>query len=229
MSTPARTPAWPDPAGRPEPAGLSEIGADAPDSGPQLPATDPTRAETNPTASEPAPTTSEPDRAGSGSTAGDSGPIGDGLDAELIERLNLAGRELRAATVLFHTTLAQLRGLSPTEEKAVDLLMRAGPLTHAALGEQTGLAPASVSDLIDRLERKGYARRVPHPQDRRRVLVEAELERIQADMAPLFAGWIQDLQELYKRYSRSELELLCDFMTRAAARQQEAAVRLTTS
>jgi DNA-binding MarR family transcriptional regulator len=149
-----------------------------------------------------------------------------GLDGELLERLNLAGRQLSAATVLFHTTLAELRGLSVTEEKAVDLLLRCGPLTHAALGEQTGLAPASVSDLIDRLERKGYARRTPHPQDRRRVLIEGQLDRIEEDLAPLFASWIQDLEELYRRYSRPELELLCDFMTRAAARQREAAARL---
>ncbi|HEU5270733.1 MAG TPA: MarR family transcriptional regulator [Jatrophihabitans sp.] len=158
--------------------------------------------------------------------AGPSASDVPGLDADLIERMNLAGRKLSAATVLFHTTLAQLRGLSVTEEKALDLLMRSGPLTHAALGEQTGLAPASVSDLIDRLERKGYARRVPHPQDRRRVLVEAEVDRIEADLLPLFAGWIQDLHELYHRYSPAELELICDFMTRAAARQQEAAARL---
>ena len=150
------------------------------------------------------------------------------IDAEFIERLNLAGRQLSAATVLFHTTLAELRGLSVTEEKALDLLLRVGSLTHAALGEQTGLAPASVSDLIDRLERKGYARRVPHPQDRRRVLVEAQADRIQADMAPLFADWIRDLYELYRRYTRAELEVICDFMTRAAARQREAAARLTT-
>ncbi|MFY9928702.1 MAG: MarR family transcriptional regulator [Streptosporangiaceae bacterium] len=147
--------------------------------------------------------------------------------ADLIERLNLAGRELSTATVMFHTAVAARRGLSATEEKAVDLLLRAGPMTHAELGQQTGLAPASVSGLIDRLELKGYVRRAPHPDDRRRILVTADAGRVYAEMAPLFAPWAEALAELYAGYTDAELETICDFMTRAAQRQLAAAEALT--
>ena len=77
--------------------------------------------------------------------------------AALIEDLNLAGREVSTATVMFHSAVAARRGLSATEEKALDLLLRMGPMTHAELCAHTGLAPASVTDLIDRLVRKDYA------------------------------------------------------------------------
>lgn len=141
---------------------------------------------------------------------------------QLIERLHQAGRESSTATVAFHTALAQLRGLSPTDEKAVDVLLRHGPLTHGALGDQVGLAAASVSDLIDRLEAKGYVERSPHPEDGRKVLVTALTERINREMAPLFGEWVAALEELYATFSDEQLETICEFLTEAATRQQAA-------
>jgi DNA-binding MarR family transcriptional regulator len=149
--------------------------------------------------------------------------------AELIERLNLAGREVSAATVMFHSAVAQRRGLSAVEEKTLDVLLRTGPMTHAQLGAATGLAPASVSGLIDRLERKGYARRSPHPADARSILVTADADRIAAELTPLFAAWTESLDELYADYTADELETICDFMTRAAVRQRDAAAALVAS
>lgn len=146
--------------------------------------------------------------------------------AALIERVNLAGREVSAATIMFHTAVAARRGLSATEEKTLDILLRNGPMTHAELGAATGLAPASVSGLIDRLEHKGYATRARHPQDGRRVLVSADAGRINAELTPLFAPWTESLHELYARYSDGQLETIRDFMTRAARRQRDAAQEL---
>ena len=127
---------------------------------------------------------------------------------------------------MFHSTLAARRGLAASDEKALDVLLRDGPLTHAQLVERTSLAPASVSDLIDRLEAKGYVRRSPHPADRRRVLVTADNERIFADVSPLFADWVRSLGELYASYSDAELNTIRDFLTRAAARQRTATEKL---
>ncbi|HXW45439.1 MAG TPA: MarR family transcriptional regulator [Streptosporangiaceae bacterium] len=146
--------------------------------------------------------------------------------AELVERLNMAGREVSAATIMFHTALAQRRGLSAIEEKTLDILLRDGPLTHAGLVAATGLAPASVTGLIDRLEDKGYARRSAHPGDARRILVTADADRIAAELTPLFGPWTQSLSELYATYTTGQLETICDFMTRAAARQRDAAAEL---
>jgi DNA-binding MarR family transcriptional regulator len=143
-----------------------------------------------------------------------------------IEDLHLAGRELSTVTVLFHTAVAERRGLSTTEEKALDVLLRLGPLTHQELTEHTGLAAASVTNLIDRLERKGFARRGPHPDDKRRVLVTADAEFAFKQMAPLFAGLMAELEDLYAGYSDEELELIAGFVHQAAARQQLALERL---
>jgi DNA-binding MarR family transcriptional regulator len=147
--------------------------------------------------------------------------------AELLDQLALAGRASSAATVMFHTAVAARQGLSASEEKALDLLERSGPLTAGELARRSGLAPASVTGLINRLEAKGFARRVPNPGDGRSVLVEVDTERVYATVAPLFADWVGSLYELYAGYTDEQLEVILHFLTEAARRQQEATARLT--
>ena len=147
---------------------------------------------------------------------------------QLLEELALAGRAMSAATVMFHSTVAARQGLSATEEKALDLLERFGPLTAGELAKRSGLAPASVTGLVNRLEHKGFARRIAHPSDRRSILIEVDPERLYAAMAPLFADWFGSLDELWAGYSDEQLELILHFMTEAARRQREATTRLTS-
>ena len=150
-----------------------------------------------------------------------------GRRAELLRELEAAGRAQSAATVMFHSVLAAKRGLSATEEKALDLLERFGPLTAGELAKRSGLAPASVTGLVNRLEAKGFARRIANPNDRRSILVEVDPERVYAAMAPLFTDWVRSLEELYAGYTDEQLELILEFLTEVARRQQEATTRLT--
>ena len=152
---------------------------------------------------------------------------GAGRRAELLRELEAAGRAQSAATVMYHSALAARRGLSATEEKAIDLLDRLGPLTAGELARHAGLAPASVTGLVDRLERKGFARRLPHPRDGRSVLVEVDRERVMASLAPLFADWFRSLDELWAGYTDEELELILRFLNEVAERQRQATARLT--
>ena len=147
---------------------------------------------------------------------------------ELLGRLFTAGREISAAAVMFHTALAAHQGLSPTEEKSLDLLDRYGPLTARELSERSGLAPASVTGLVNRLERKGFARRVRHPKDGRSVLIETVDQRL-ADLGPLFADWARSLQELSEKYTDDQLATIIDFLNEAADRQRTATEKLTNS
>lgn len=48
----------------------------------------------------------------------------------------------------------------------------AGALPLGKMGDRLMLHQASVTNLVDRLERQGYLRRVPHPTDRRTTLAE---------------------------------------------------------
>ena len=144
---------------------------------------------------------------------------------ELIRAADAAGRALSTAAVLYHGTLAELSGLSPTEWKALDLIQRLGPMTAGVLARESGLAPASVTGLITRLERKGFARRLPNPADGRSVLVEIVPERL-GDGASVFDDFLRSLHDLYEDFSDDELRSVVRFTTEAARRQHAATRRL---
>ncbi|MFE4196690.1 MarR family winged helix-turn-helix transcriptional regulator [Paenarthrobacter sp. NPDC056912] len=144
---------------------------------------------------------------------------------ELLEAVYSSGRELSTAAVMFHAKLSELRGLSATEGKAIDILLRFGPMTAGEFGEHSGLAPASVTGLMQRLESKGVARRVRHDGDKRKVLIELVGDQVAAAM-PYFVDFMGGLAGLLEGYSDDELRVIADFSAKAARIQQDAAVRL---
>lgn len=132
---------------------------------------------------------------------------------------------MSTVAVLFHSTLSEKRGLSVTEEKALDLLQRFGPLNAGELAEKSGLAKASVTGLLDRLEAKGFARRVVDESDKRRVRVEVD-PRSLIKLAPLFQDFVTELHAMYERYSDDEIKVVLRFLADATEVQQRATVGL---
>ena len=65
-------------------------------------------------------------------------------------------------------------GLSFARYEALVLLSfsRRGSLPMRMMGERLQLHPTSITNIVDRLEADGLARRLPHPSDRRTTLVE---------------------------------------------------------
>ena len=147
---------------------------------------------------------------------------------QLIDDLLFAGREISAATVMFHTVIAARAGLAATDTKTIDTLQRLGPVTAGELAHHTGLATASVTSLIDRLEEKGLVRRVRDAQDRRRVIVEPVQERI-SESATLF-GWVRNAYAtLLDAYSDEQLRTILDYMRRSGQRTRELTAEMTAN
>jgi DNA-binding MarR family transcriptional regulator len=140
----------------------------------------------------------------------------------LLEALVMAEREQSNATVMYRGAMSARLGLGHTEEKALDLLQRFGPLTAGEIAQRAGLAPATVSGLVDRLEGKWLVRRVRDVNDRRRVIIEINHERL-AGFAELFEPLVAALERVYERYSDEELEVILDWVNRSTAAQREAA------
>ena len=93
--------------------------------------------------------------------------------------------------------------LNASERLCLSFLMR-GPQTASAIAAETRLTPAAVTALVDRLAERGFVRRRPDPNDRRKVMVEAG----EAAMA-LVAEAYQPLQQagvaMLAGYSEPEL------------------------
>jgi DNA-binding MarR family transcriptional regulator len=127
--------------------------------------------------------------------------------------------------VLFHATMAERLGLNPSDEKTMSVLQRLGPMSAGEIAEHTGLATASVTNLIDRLVRKGYIQRARDPNDRRRVIVEASPDKV-AVAQRLFRSTARSLARLYEGYSVEELDVIANFLLRNAERLRTELARL---
>lgn len=146
--------------------------------------------------------------------------------AELLVANLQLGRELSARTLMFHAAIAEKVGLSATEHKALDLLSRAGALTAGQLAELTGLTTGAVTGLVDRLEKSGFVKRDKDPSDRRKIVIQPITEKMEREIAPLFASMGARMEQLFSRYSTQELALLNDFLTHSITILQEEATKL---
>lgn len=139
------------------------------------------------------------------------------------------GRELSARTLMFHAAIAEKVGLSATEHKALDLLSRSGALTAGQLAELTGLTTGAITGLIDRLEKAGFVKREKDPSDRRKVVIQPVIEKMEHEIAPLFASMEIRMSQLLSRYSTQELAVINDFITQSITILQEETMRIYPS
>ena len=81
---------------------------------------------------------------------------------------------IRTADQLFDRIGRLLRplGVSSAGGLVLGLLRDHGPMTPSELGDRLIVTRATVTGLLDSLERRGYVRRLPHATDRRSLLVE---------------------------------------------------------
>jgi DNA-binding MarR family transcriptional regulator len=101
-------------------------------------------------------------------------------------------------------------GLSRGEVGALSALRIAGPphrLSPTRLGKGLMLSSAGVTSRIDRLERRGFVRRHPDPDDRRGVIVELTEQGIEVVDSAVAALAISD-RELMERLDPDEVAQL---------------------
>ena len=124
----------------------------------------------------------------------------------------LRGLVLERQRFLSH--LGRRLGATRTEFDALDELSERGGLTPGDLGERLSLTSGSVTALIDRLERLGWAARERHPKDRRKIVVrltadaEATAER---EIGPL----VDAINQTAARFPARERVVIEQFLAKA--------------
>ncbi len=94
-------------------------------------------------------------------------PLSDAATA--LRELILAGEHYR------HATSVSL-GVDVSQTQALSYLYSRGDLGQSELGALLGYNTSSMTALVDRLERRRWAERLPHPTDRRRSTVHLTAE-----------------------------------------------------
>jgi DNA-binding MarR family transcriptional regulator len=81
----------------------------------------------------------------------------------------VALRDVQRAGVETRRALARRLNMGVSDVAAMDqVIFATEPVGPVELGNRLGMRSASATALVDRLERAGHLRRVPHPSDRRR-------------------------------------------------------------
>jgi DNA-binding MarR family transcriptional regulator len=118
--------------------------------------------------------------------------------------------------------------LKGSDLECCELINRYGPLSPTELARRTGLHPATMTGVLDRLERGGWIARERDPADRRAVIIHLLRDR-NGEVLKLYAGMNEAMDEICAGYSEDDLELLSGFLRRTADAGRAATQQLAES
>jgi DNA-binding MarR family transcriptional regulator len=141
-------------------------------------------------------------------------------DARARRRLGTSIKDsLRALTVelsLLNHNVGGHLGLRDVDLDCLDLIDRHGPLSPSALARLAALHPATMTGILDRLERGDWISRDRDPADRRAVLVSSRRDR-GAEVYAQYATMNASMDELIAGYDAGQLTAILDFLQRTVA------------
>lgn len=141
------------------------------------------------------------------------------------QALNEAARRFGNQVTFYSQAVASRVGMHPTDLDCLSVIELEGPVTAGRLMEITGLTSGAITGVLDRLERNGYVRREPDPDDRRRVVVRGVPEAMR-EIGMAFVPMLRATDELHRRYSDDELATITDWLVRSAPMLREETLRL---
>jgi len=137
-------------------------------------------------------------------------------------------RELSIQLSLLNHQVGAHIDLKDADFDCLDLINRNGPLTPSALVRRAGLHPATMTGILDRLERGGWITRDRDPNDRRAVVLRARRDR-NAELFRLYSPMNSSMDQICADYDDTELELLADFLRRTSYAGRDATDELASN
>jgi DNA-binding MarR family transcriptional regulator len=144
---------------------------------------------------------------------------------QIFDELVYEVRRSQNATDRFDQAVADAIGINRTDMRCLDVISREGPVPAGRLADETGLTTGAITTVLDRLERRGLARRVRDPDDRRRVLVELTPDAFRGSVN-YYAAHMELSERLYRRYTEDQLELFLEWVREGRELNEREAARL---
>jgi len=131
---------------------------------------------------------------------------------QALAELNQMARDIGNINILLVAAIAERIGLSATEFECCSLIQEHGPFTAGELARHCRLTTGGMTGMIDRLQKAGFARREPDPNDRRRVQVRAVYNRAASKKVIAMYKPLQKIfDDIHAAYTPEQLDFLVDY------------------
>jgi DNA-binding MarR family transcriptional regulator len=149
------------------------------------------------------------------------------MDNETINRIRKLSQQHAYDSIKMHEAIARKAGLSGTDHKYLGFLIVKGQMTAGELAALTGLTTGAVTGLIDRFEKKKLVKRQLDKDDRRKVIIEPDIQNIMALLEPLFTDFGKQSEALIASFSGKEIQTIETYLSKSIEIMQET-TRLNT-
>ncbi len=93
---------------------------------------------------------------------------------QIVQELDLRLRAFTTSAVLAANSIAQKVGMGMNELKCTASFLLNGSMSAGKLAELAGLTTGAITEIVDRLEKAGWAKRVADPNDLERVIIHPD-------------------------------------------------------
>jgi DNA-binding MarR family transcriptional regulator len=131
----------------------------------------------------------------------------------LTNRVKSSLRDLRIQLAMLNHQVAEQLGLKQVDLDCLEILARFGEQSPSGLARLAGLHPATMTGILDRLERGGWVDRERHAADRRGVVIQLRKDR-NAEIIRMYDGMNGMLDTICGDYTEEQLEVLNDFLVK---------------
>jgi DNA-binding MarR family transcriptional regulator len=125
-------------------------------------------------------------------------------------------RDLSNQIALLNHQVSARLALKDIDLDCLDLISQHGPLSPGEIARRSGVHPATMTGILDRLEAGGWIVRERAATDRRAVQVRALKERTR-EVVQHYAGMDGSMDVVLAAYDETQLETIADFLSRSTA------------
>ena len=137
------------------------------------------------------------------------------MNNDSIREMRKLTQQYAYTSLQMHEAVGRKAGLSGTDHKYLGFLLVRGQMTAGELSTLTGLTTGAVTGLIDRFEKKKLVRRQFGKDDRRKIFIVPNTDKIMAIFEPLYKEFRKESEKLSASFSNGEIKIIQTYFTRA--------------
>lgn len=148
------------------------------------------------------------------------------MNKELLKQVRRLSQHYAYASLQMHEAVARRAGLPGTDHKYLGFFLKEGQMTAGELAKLSGLTTGAVTGLIDRFEKKKLVKRKFAEDDRRKVLIVPDTEKIMSLLEPLYKEFRAKSDKLLSSFSDKEIKVIESYFLKAIDIMNESTSKL---